>query len=85
MHDGFLRVAAATPAILVADCKSNRNRILKLIRRAEDEQVQLVVFPELCLTGSTCGDLFFSRTLLTGAADACLTWPQPRRTWRSSA
>ncbi|MGI6326346.1 MAG: NAD(+) synthase [Saccharofermentanales bacterium] len=72
MHDGFLRVAAATPAILVADCKSNRDRIFKLIRRAEDEQVQLVVFPELCLTGSTCGDLFFSRTLLTGAADALL-------------
>ena len=72
MHDGFLRVAAATPDILVADCKSNRDRILELIRQAEDEQVQLVVFPELCLTGSTCGDLFFSRTLLAGAADALL-------------
>ena len=67
MHDGFIRVAAATPRIKVADCKGNGDRILELIREAADDHVHLVIFPELCLTGYTCSDLFLSRTLLEGA------------------
>lgn len=70
MRDGFVRVAAATPRIQVADCMGNRDRILDLIRMAAADQVQLVVFPELCLTGYTCGDLFLSRSLIDGAMRA---------------
>ena len=55
---GFLRVAAAVPMLRVADCAYNAQRILALLARAESEQVDLVVFPELALTGYTCADLF---------------------------
>jgi len=72
MHDGFIRVAAATPAIKVADCGYNRDQILALIRKANQEQARLVIFPELCLTGYTCSDLFLSRVLLHGARQALL-------------
>jgi NAD+ synthase (glutamine-hydrolysing) len=63
MKDGFVRVAAATPRIRVADCRGNRDRILTLITEAAADQASLIVFPELCLTGYTCSDLFLSRTL----------------------
>jgi NAD+ synthase (glutamine-hydrolysing) len=63
MKDGFIRVAAATPKIQVADCRGNLEQILALTREAAADKVNLVVFPELCLTGYTCGDLFLSRTL----------------------
>ncbi len=75
MKDGFIRVAAATPAIAVADCRGNMERILALTCQAAAERASLVVFPELCLTGYTCGDLFLSRTLqqaaLSALADLC--------------
>lgn len=67
MHDGFIRVAAATPEIRVADCLYNEAQILKLMRQAEKDSVQIVIFPELALTGYTCGDLFFSQTLQEAA------------------
>lgn len=70
MNDGFFRAAAATPAIRVADTEYNKHAILDLMREAEQKGVGAVVFPELCLTGYTCGDLFRSQTLIAGAQRA---------------
>ncbi len=70
MKDGFIRVAAATPDIKVADCGYNADRIIELIKQAAEENASLVVFPELCITGYTCGDLFLQKVLLNGAKKA---------------
>ncbi|MBW7573101.1 NAD(+) synthase [Caproiciproducens faecalis] len=70
MNDGFFKVAAATPSIKVADCEYNKNQILEQMRECEKRGVTAVVFPELCLTGYTCGDLFRDRTLITAAQKA---------------
>lgn len=70
MKDGFIRVAAATPDIKVADCDYNADRIIELIKQAAAEDVSIVVFPELCITGYTCGDLFLQKVLLDGAKNA---------------
>ncbi len=67
MKDGFFRVAAATPAVQVADVDFNRQGILELIGKAAGEGCGAVCFPELSLTGYTCGDLFRERTLLAAA------------------
>lgn len=64
---GFVRVAAATPALKVADCEFNTAEIIKMINDADSKGVSAVVFPELCITGYTCGDLFLQRLLLDGA------------------
>jgi NAD+ synthase (glutamine-hydrolysing) len=72
MHHGFLRVAAAVPELKVADCAYNVERILGLLARAEDQDVGVVVFPELSITGYTCGDLFQQLTLQKGALAALL-------------
>lgn len=69
MKHGFLRVAAATPVIKVADCDYNSERIIELIEQAERLGNKLIVFPELCVTGYTCGDLFLQDTLLNGAME----------------
>ena len=70
MKDGFVKVAAATPEIRVADCDYNAERIIEIIKEAEGKGVDLLVFPELCVTGYTAGDLFYSDTLLDGAKAA---------------
>ncbi len=70
LHHGFLRVAAASPVLRVADCAFNADRILGLLKRAEAEGVAVLVFPELSLTGYTCADLFQQTTLQRGALDA---------------
>jgi NAD+ synthase (glutamine-hydrolysing) len=67
---GFLRVAAAVPTLRVADCTYNAERVVELLARAESEGVALAVFPELCLTGYTCADLFQQWTLQKAARDA---------------
>ncbi len=67
---GFLRVAAATPALRVADCAFNAEQILTLMARAEAAGVAVLVFPELSLTGYTCADLFQQLTLQRGAVAA---------------
>ncbi|MDR3120649.1 MAG: NAD(+) synthase [Clostridiales bacterium] len=71
--DGYIRAAAATPEIRVADPEYNARQALALARRAAGEGVELLCLPELCLTGYTCGDLFLQDTLLAAAADA-LIW-----------
>ena len=73
MQDGFVKIAAATPDLRVADCAYNASEIVKLARQAAAKGAHLVVFPELCLTGYTCGDLFLQRTLLDGALAALET------------
>ena len=67
MRHGFIKLAAATPHITVADCKANGEEILKNIREMEREHAKVMVFPELCITGYTCGDLFLHRRLLDSA------------------
>lgn len=69
-YHGFLRVAAATPTLRVADCAYNARRILGLMERAQAEGVAVVVFPELSLTGYTCADLFQQSSLQRGALAA---------------
>lgn len=69
MKDGFIRVAAATPEIRVADTAFNARQLLRLIENAP-ESTALLVFPELCITGYTCGDLFLQPALLRGAEEA---------------
>src|SRR5947209_16845456 len=70
LRHGFLRVAAASPVLRVADCAFNAERILGLMKRAEAEGVSVLVFPELSLTGYTCADLFQHSALLRGALAA---------------
>ena len=70
MRDGFLKVAAATPEVRVADCAWNRAQTAELMRQAAEQGVKVVCFPELGLTGYTCADLFLQSTLLRGAERA---------------
>ncbi len=70
---GFIRVAAAVPAIRLADPAYNAEEICRLIDKAIEEEVSLIVFPELSLTGSTCGDLFTNGALLKGAEEGLQT------------
>lgn len=67
MGNGFLRVSAATPRIKVADCIYNREQTEKAIEEAVEKQVQLLVLPELGITGYTCSDLFLQNSLLDSA------------------
>lgn len=73
MKDGFIKVAAATPEIKVADCKHNAKQIISLAKELAKKDVKLAVFPELCITGYTCQDLFYQTTLLDGAKNALIT------------
>ena len=63
MKDGFLKAAALSPALRVADCAYNAGRIVEAMRECAARGVKLAVFPELALTGYTCGDLFFQQAL----------------------
>jgi NAD+ synthase (glutamine-hydrolysing) len=72
MKYGFVKVAAATPKIQVARCNYNADRIMELIDQAEAEQVKVLAFPELCITGYTCGELFLQDTLLNSAKEQLL-------------
>jgi NAD+ synthase (glutamine-hydrolysing) len=67
---GFVRVAAAVPQVRVGDCAFNAERTVGLLARAEEQGVAVLVFPELGLTGYTCGDLFHQPRLLAGAVEA---------------
>ena len=69
-ENGFVRAAAATPALHVADCAYNAQQIIDAMSVYAAQGVQLVCFPEFCLTGYTCSDLFLQQTLLKGAEDS---------------
>lgn len=72
MKDGFIKVCAATPDIQVADTEFNTEQIIRLIREAASNQAKLIVLPELCITGYTCGELFLQSALLQGAQEGLL-------------
>jgi len=67
MDFGFLKLAIATPTVRVADCGFNGLQVENLIKEAAERQVQIICFPELCITAYTCGDLFFQKALLDEA------------------
>lgn len=70
LQHGFVRVAAALPRLRVADCAFNVEQLAHLLDQAEVQAVQFLVFPELALTGYTCGDLFHQPALQKAALDA---------------
>ena len=70
MKFGFVKVCAATPDIRVADVKYNTQNIIKAIKESAANGSQLTVFPELCVCGYTCGDLFNQPTLITACENA---------------
>lgn len=67
MKDGFIKVAACTPEIQVADVDFNVDKIISQLEKCREEGVKVAVFPELCITGYTCQDLFFQNALLDKA------------------
>ena len=67
MKDGFVKVAACTPEIQVADIDFNVSKIIEQIQKCAEKGVKIAVFPELCITGYTCQDLFYQDTLLDKA------------------
>lgn len=67
---GFVRVCAATPEVRVADVDFNVKNILSAANKAAEKGAQVIVFPELCITGYTCGDLFNQRALIKAVEDA---------------
>ncbi len=67
---GFIRVAAASPKLKVADCGYNTAEIKSVIERAGKENVQILCFPELCITAYSCGDLFFQTVLQQKALES---------------
>ena len=70
MRDGFIKVAAATPKLKVADVSFNKEKTISLIKKAIDEQVKLLVLPELTLTCYTSADLFFHPLFLQSCLSA---------------
>ncbi len=73
MKYGFVKVAAAVPAVKVADVDYNVQQIESIIAQAEGRGVEVIVFPELCITGYTCQDLFKEQLLLDRAEGAIIT------------
>ncbi len=69
MKDGFLRTGAATPKLRVADIDYNAEQIIATVNSA-DKDCSLLIFPELCVTGATCGDLFRQKAFIDAAWDA---------------
>ena len=69
---GLVRVGAAVPSLALGNVKENMKRHLAIMREAKEKHVSIVTFPELSLTGYTCGDLFFQRRLLDDVTDALL-------------
>ncbi len=85
MKHGFFRVGSASPAVKVADTVHNVSNIIGLMARAADAGVDLTVFPELCVSGYTCGELFHNRTLLDGVETGLKTIAQASAAYPGSA
>ena len=67
MKQGFVKVAAVTPNMRVADVEYNVNEICRMIDETTEQGAKVIAFPELCITGYTCGDLFSQEILLREA------------------
>ncbi len=72
MKDGFVRCASVTVDIKVADTDYNTSNIIEAIKDAAQNDIKLIVFPELCITGYTCGDLFLQKILIDSAKDSLI-------------
>ena len=72
MKHGFIKVAAAVPFVRVADCQYNIEHIEAQVRQADAQGVEIMTFPELCVTGYTCGDLFLKPFLIRQAQESLL-------------
>ena len=72
MKHGFIKVAAAVPFVRVADCQYNIEHIEAQVRQADAQGVEIMTFPELCITGYTCGDLFLKPFLIRLAQESLL-------------
>ena len=72
MKNGFVKVAAATPDIRVADVEFNKQNIINAMEEAQKNGAKILVFPELCVTGYTCSDLFDHSVLLKASRKALL-------------
>ncbi|MCD7973910.1 MAG: NAD(+) synthase [Candidatus Azobacteroides sp.] len=70
MNFGFVKVAAASPKVKVADCFFNIQQMETIIREADSRETEIICFPELAITAYTCGDLFYQETLLAAAEKA---------------
>lgn len=70
MKYGFIKVAAVSPKVTVADTRANSAKIIESAAHASELGAKLTVFPELSVTGATCGDLFLHKALLDGAENA---------------
>lgn len=70
MKDGFFKLGVATPELKVADCSFNTDRIIEKVKAAANEGAVVLAFPELSVTGYTCGDLLFRHTLLNSAEES---------------
>ena len=69
MKQGFIKTAVGTPKIKVADCVYNADQAIALIKEMEQQKARIMVLPELCITGYTCGDLFWQELLLDQAKE----------------
>ena len=72
MKDGFIKAAAATPRIQVADCVSNTREIIEKAKEMSQAGARILVFPELSITGYTCGDLFWQEGFCPSAKSGFL-------------
>ncbi len=69
MKDGFVKVAAITPRVRVADVKTNVDEVIDLMHEAASAGAKIIVFPKLCITGASCGDLLHQMALLNAAKE----------------
>lgn len=74
MKHGFLKVACATPKIRVADCTYNVNELISIAKKANEQHIKVLVFPELCITSYSCADMFFSNVLLDSSYKALVRY-----------
>ena len=79
MQHGFIKVGAAVPLVSVADPTYNVDQLIALAHRAHEEGAEVTVFPELCITGYTCGDLFTQQTLLRDAENGVARFAEATR------
>lgn len=73
MEHGFVKVASAVPSVKVADCRHNAWQMAEMIADAANQNVEIIIFPELSITGYTCGDLF-AQSVLLEEAEKSLEW-----------
>ncbi len=70
MQNGYIKTACASVEIKVADCEFNTQKIIEIIEKADKDGINILTLPELCVTGYTCGDLFFTSVLIKSALGA---------------